>query len=148
MSHESYTDSIIDSAIRREGRVRTAIDLVRGIVRSHIAYDPAGPDPENQPLATTEAEWSDDPAGIAWIQLLDADGTALARGDLPPGKESETFTHAEFMVTRGADAVASFTVQTRPPNVFGYDRAPMPTYQIGGVIADLQNFQRSLESEQ
>lgn len=148
MSTESYVDSIRHQVTERNEKARMVVDVLRGIIRDHAIFDH---DSEGNPMGTPSAFWDQErPREVAWLRLYNSDSGQIEEAAVADRRDDKEFavSCASFVVCElDADLDDEvMTIETLPPNVRGYDGAPLNSSQLDGAIADLRRYEGALKA--
>lgn len=142
---ESYIDSVRPDLLERQQKVETAIGVLRRIVRNHAFFE----DDEPNYMTLRTVTWDASAPGTeAYVSTHGHDGTDIKETDVQDKntKEYSVLSADLNLQVDDADVLTAMTVTVQPPNVLGFDGAPLPNQQLEGAIADLERYEAALAS--
>lgn len=149
---ESYVESVRAQITERNNKTGQAAAMVKNLLDTYgFLADLDGVDPsagrvfDMPPVSWPEPDGS---GGGAWLNAYNSDGNRLYEHDiLDQDSPAQSVGHATLMVTIHEDAEEFFTVSLFPPQVYGYDGAPVPLQQLDGVMHDLTLYEQRIQAE-
>jgi hypothetical protein len=141
---ESYTDSVRLQLLEREAKVEIAIGMLQQIVRRYSYFEDGS---EGNPLALRSAPWKgDEPGAFVYLDLRSGDDKAIPQADVDPNDKAAAVNFATFELSYDGykPTKTVMTIETLPPNIVGFDGAPLATDQLDGALADLQYYANAL----
>jgi len=140
----NYAESVERLLFPRKELVERAIATMQGIVAVHLELDDTG---EGKQARTRRAPLKRDmPEKTAWFDLFSRSGERLKKEDIAEvGSVEQAVGSAALQYARGGESATVFTVQVDPPNVFGFDGAPLAMDRIGEVIGCMIHHKAALD---
>lgn len=140
----SYVDGARVSARERRLKIAEIVDTLGRIVSGHATFGERT-DREPPRLAIPPVQWAS--TVTARLELFDPDGRPVyGIGSLAvtPERAAAVTTASFFMKADEEVEERVMTIQTSPPQVTGFDGAPLSPAEIDGAVDDMHRYEQAL----
>jgi len=144
MITESYADLVRKQLGQRQAKLAAATSIVRRIINEHTLFDDRV---LGSPLRVPPLRWKEDRSKeCVWLDLLDREGATIGPSRIADMSDRAAVVGSALLqFTDGMNGGTLLAIQMDPPNILGFDTAPLNVPEIGSAIVDLQQYKTALE---